>query len=141
MAVTVDASVVVKLFVTEPDSDHAVRLFASRTRIFLPAHALAEVAEVLVRKVRKGEITEQQFDDALRQVPTVAARIELDDLVAAAAGLARRLGQSVYDCMYLAAARQTSTQLITADRRFVESAQAAGIREVVLLSNYSGTSE
>lgn len=59
--IVVDASVVIKAFVTERDSDAADNLWASGLLLVAPAHALAEVGEALRRKLAREEIGRDQF--------------------------------------------------------------------------------
>ncbi len=123
----IDASVVVKALVLEEYSEQASELFfAADVVLWAPAHMLAEAAEVLERKRRDGKITEDQFSEAVASLPGAAVSISLDLLISDAVALARTLNHSVYDCLYLAAARRRQVPLITADGKFRDKARRAG---------------
>lgn len=65
MKLTVDASVVVKWFLTEPQSDEARRLLTPRFHLHAPDILLAEYANTIRKKVHRNEISSPQpyFDE------------------------------------------------------------------------------
>jgi predicted nucleic acid-binding protein len=120
----VDASVAVKWVVPEELSVAAVRLrdgydFAAPDILF------AEIMSTLWKKVRRGEIPEDDGTYAL----AAFNRIELDlipakAIAAEAFQLSLKLRHPAYDCFYPCVAALRSCPLVTADKRLVEAAQA-----------------
>ena len=55
--IVADASVAVKWFVLEQDSEAALAVFRSGEALMSPDHALGEIGEVLVRNCRRGGMT------------------------------------------------------------------------------------
>lgn len=123
----VDASVAVKWFVRE--TDHGTYLAAVRDeRLAAPDRMFLEVANVLRRKVRPGEIAAEQAGRALQRLPRlIDVVVPSVDLLVEAFELSGVLGHSVYDCAYLACARLLEAGLITADARFAAKAAANGL--------------
>ena len=118
----VDASVAIKWFVGEAQSELAVLLLD---------HALAapdllgpECANVLWKKVTRGEIDTAEAE-------TIAAALEASGVVLHptwpllhdAAVMACALGHPAYDCFYLALAGRLQAPLVTADSRLVALAR------------------
>ncbi len=116
-----DASVLAKLFVAEDLSNEARALVANTSDLWAPAHVLAEVGEVLCRKVALGEITTQQCDMALALAPRVVRTAPLDDLIGPAALIAQEIKVSVYDALYLALALARQDVLTTWDKRLLRT--------------------
>ena len=125
MKFTLDASIVVKWYVTEAHSEDARRLLAHRLRRFAPDFLLVEFANTVWKKARRGEIADPYA--YLGEIPEIREAIELlptADLVERAARLALEKDHPLYDCLYLACAEATGSTLITADRAF--AGKAAG---------------
>jgi predicted nucleic acid-binding protein len=117
--IIVDASVAVKWVVDEPDADAAVELL--ERPLAAPALWLAEVANALWRKRRRGDLDEAEVRDACRAILRApVSTIDLDVLSLAATALALRLGHPVYDCFCLAAAELHDSHVVTADRRLLQ---------------------
>jgi predicted nucleic acid-binding protein len=119
----VDASVVVKWFLPEPSRLEALRLLRlyrdDKIRLIAPVLLVAEVANVLSRRVRRGLTTASMAMDAYRLLK-INAPLLVDDrlLVDEAMTLAVGSGQAVYGCLYLALALRRGCDLITADLKF-----------------------
>jgi len=119
----VDASVVVKWFLPEPSRLEALRLLRlyrdDKIRLIAPILLVAEVANVLSRRVRRGLTTASMAMDAYRLLK-INAPLLVDDrlLVDDAMTLAVGSGQAVYGCLYLALALRRGCDLITADLKF-----------------------
>ena len=125
MSVVVDASVVIKWFVPEVGSDAACRLLASEPRLEAPDLLFAEIANVVWKKVLRGQLTRdesQQLIDDLEQiaVDTTPCRALAND----AHAIALITSRSVYDSMYVALALRLDTRVITADERFFRALQS-----------------
>jgi predicted nucleic acid-binding protein len=117
--IIVDASVAVKWVVEEADS--AVAKSLQGHRLLAPDLLHIECANVLWKKVLRGELPPADVQRRLRTL--LKAPVELrrrDQLLAAALALAVELRHPVYDCLYLALAEEAGGQLVSADRRFIE---------------------
>jgi|HubBroStandDraft_3_1064219.scaffolds.fasta_scaffold33308_3 predicted nucleic acid-binding protein len=116
----VDASVALKWVVAEEGSEAASGLAGEA--LSAPSLLLAECANALWVKARRGELDAEEAVDRLallHQAPVRLVAIEV--LTESAARLAFELDHSVYDCLYLALALQQECALITADRRLVRA--------------------
>ena len=124
----VDASVAVKWFTAEALHDEARALLTGSEPLVAPDILAIEFANAMWAKARRDEIDEA---DAVRAIAAVSGHGQPQlrpsaPLVARAFDLARTLDHPVYDCVYLAMAEALDTYVVTADRRFVEVAQAQG---------------
>ncbi|HEY7292799.1 MAG TPA: type II toxin-antitoxin system VapC family toxin [Vicinamibacterales bacterium] len=116
----VDASVVIKWFVPELDSDAAQRLLARPHRYCAPDLLWAETANTIWKKVRRGDLTPVQGRQLVKDigrsaVEAVPSRLLADDAYA----LALASDRTAYDCLYVALAVRLHTQMLTADERLV----------------------
>lgn len=130
-SIAIDAIVAVKALVAEPSSDKARAVIAGNDLIVAPAHAYAEIAEIIHRKHMAGEIDEYQVGRALLRLPDILTFVALDGLIADAFLIARTLHCSVHQCLYLAVARKHRVALISADRRLLERIQGTGFAKTV----------
>ncbi len=127
MTLVIDASVGLKLFVSEEGSAAAEALYAGGESLVAPELVLAELANGLWKLARRGELSEAQFLAAVARLPLVYDElVPLEVLLQSAATIARTLDHPVYDCFYLALAAARGMPLVTADRRLL--ARAAGSR-------------
>lgn len=123
MKLTVDASIVIKWFVAEPMSDETRLLLARRIHLHAPEFLLVEFANTIWKKERRGELSDAQ--PYLEELPGLSDIITLHhdaDLVERAVRMALELDHPIYDCLYLACAETTESDLITADQRFADKA-------------------
>lgn len=123
--IVIDASVAVKWFIPEPDSDAARMLY--RENLIAPAIWLPEVANVLWHHVQTGKLEEAKAKQLLSRyrvapVTSIAADGHIDH----AFSLASQVSHAVYDCLYLALAIAESTYLMTADVRFARAVRQHG---------------
>ena len=118
MKLTVDASVVVKWYVSEIHSEEARLLLGHRLERFAPDFVLVELANIFWKKARRREIGDPRayFQELSRVRQAVILRSSAD-LIERAAQVAAQIDHPVYDCLYLACAEATGSTLITADRR------------------------
>lgn len=120
----VDASVALKWLVKEVNSDKALALPATGPLI-APDLLWTEVANGLWRKAARGDI---DAASALAVLPVLDAmideRVSSSDVTRAALALAMELQHPVYDCVYLALARQRDIPLVTADERLIDKIRA-----------------
>jgi predicted nucleic acid-binding protein len=121
----VDASVGVKWVIDEAGSDLATSIIAGRS-LLVPDLFWIEAANALVAKVRRGELTRAQAQDAwhdLSEAP-LSTRPMTAESLAPALGIAHDFVHPIYDCIYLALSIAEHTKVVTADRRFVEIVRA-----------------
>ena len=114
----IDASVAVKWVVPEPDSKHAECLLEHG--LVAPDLLFAECANVLWKKVRRGELTKGEADVAAQtleqaDLTIVSARA----YVIRATAIAVELDHPAYDGIYLAVAEALQLRLVTADDRLI----------------------
>ena len=118
MKLTVDASVVVKWYVTEAHSEEARVLLGHRLVRFAPDFVLVELANIFWKKARLREIGDPQ--PYFRELSRVREAVDLTssaDLIERAAEIAAQIDHPVYDCLYIACAEATGSALVTADRK------------------------
>ena len=117
MNLTVDASIAVKWFVAESLCDDARRLLSHRLCLHAPDILIAEFANTIWNKTRKGEIEgPQPYFDELAHLPDILTLHPSGRLLDRAARIAVAIDHPVYDCLYLACAEGAASALITADR-------------------------
>ena len=118
MNLTVDASVVVKWYVSEIHSEQARWLLGHRLERFAPEFVLVELANIFWKKARLREIGDPQpYFQELHRVREAVVLSPSADLIERAAQIAAQIDHPVYDCLYVACAEATGSTLITADRR------------------------
>ena len=128
MKLTVDASIVAKWFLTEPQSEEARQLLAPRIRLHAPDLLLVEHANVIWKKVHQREISDPRpYLDELASLPDAVTLHRSADFLDHAARLAMEMDHPVYDCLYLACADATRSVLITADHRFAKKAAGSSV--------------
>jgi predicted nucleic acid-binding protein len=133
-SVVLDASFVVKLLADEPGSDHCRALMAMirGARRLMPSHAVAEIVEVLRRKLRKGLLPRRQLEIAVEVLPSIADELSASALIPGAVAIADRHGITIYDALYVAAADQAGAVLITADPKLTERLDGSAFDHLIL---------
>ncbi|MBP7337522.1 type II toxin-antitoxin system VapC family toxin [Niveispirillum sp.] len=125
MTIVVDASVAVKWLVTEDDSTAAVRLCA--LPLAAPDLLSAEVASIMWKKVRRGEVTPAIAQAALLVLAEMGiGLVPGSRLAGKALSLACELDHSPYDMFYVALAIERDIPLVTADNRLINKVQQVG---------------
>lgn len=123
MKLTVDASIVVKWFVAEPMSGESRLLLSRHIHLFAPELVLVEFANTIWKKERLKEIRDAQpFVKELAGLSDIITLHQDADLVERAVRITLEMDHPIYDCLYLACAEATDSDLITADQRFAEKA-------------------
>jgi len=138
----VDASVAAKWLLKEDLTDQAIGLLdETRYELWAPDYILSEVYNVLCKKVRRRELTENAALQLAEDLAGAPINIRnFIDYLDVAMRLALRHSQAVYDCIYLAMATQMGCALVTADQRFSRAVRQtqepmALLTEVVWLGN------
>ena len=118
MKLTVDASVVVKWYVSEEYSDEARLQLGHRLERFAPDFVLVELANIFWKKARLREISDPAtYFQELHRVREAVVLSSSANLIGRAAQIAAQIDHPVYDCLYIACAEATNSTLITADRK------------------------
>ena len=125
-ACIVDASVAIKWVVAETGTAEALALLGNE--LLAPALFEAECANILWKKVRRGELSEQEAMIAGGILRGADVALEpMSGLMEPALRLAVSLGHPAYDCFYLALAKATGAAFVTADEVLVRRVKAAGL--------------
>jgi predicted nucleic acid-binding protein len=133
--IVLDASVVIKWFLQESDSEKALQfkeeLLRGKVDIIVPDLVLYEILNVLRFKSGVTEAAVKTilpaFFDLGVEIITPSQRLLEETL-----HLSFVTELSVYDCVYLALANELGAKLVTADKRLVR--QAAPLAKVELLN-------
>jgi predicted nucleic acid-binding protein len=120
----IDASIAVKWVVEEPGTETALGL-RSRFRFLAPELLIAECANILWKKVHRGELLPDEATMAGRLLERSGIGfVPMRGLLEQAAELAISLSHPAYDCIYLAIARQNKARFVTADQRLLRAMSA-----------------
>jgi predicted nucleic acid-binding protein len=129
----VDASVATKWLFDEAGSSKAAQLRAASYDLFAPDLMSIEVANVVWKRVRQGELPIEAGRHALRVLRSAPVRMRrTQSLVDAAWEIAVQLERTMYDGLYLALAVGLEAPLVTADRRLYDSIARSDLGEHVL---------
>lgn len=121
MGFVIDASVAIKWVVEEVGSAAAMEL--RDEELAAPSLWLAEVANVLWVKARRGDLTPEEARERQRWIASAPVFLApLGGLIPAAVEFAYRLDVTVYDALYLALAADRQEPLVTADLRLHRAA-------------------
>ena len=117
--VVIDASIAIKWVVEEDGTAEALTL-RRRANVIAPELLIAECANILWKKVQRGELNNDEALLAARLLQ--AAEVEFlpsRSLLEAATHIAIELKHAAYDCLYLALAAERDCRFVTADESFV----------------------
>jgi predicted nucleic acid-binding protein len=118
----VGASVAIKWFVPESRSAAAGRLLEGEHELLAPDLAVIEFGALLSKKIRLGEISDNEARDILAGLHAIPLRIEqCTNLLDLAFEVGDDLELDFYDSIYLAMAIRTASPLVTADRELHEA--------------------
>jgi predicted nucleic acid-binding protein len=93
-----------------------------------PDVVLVEVANVLAKKVRAGNMTGSEATQALQIVRDGFAKLVASEtLISRALELSIMLSHPVYDCVFLACAERLETRLVTRDALFTKRVRDRGM--------------
>jgi predicted nucleic acid-binding protein len=130
-AFVVDASVVIKWFIDESGTTEALSL--RRHRLLAPDLLVAECANVLWKKVRRNELSEDEAVLAARLLARSDIELEpMRALLEPATRLAIALDHPAYDCTYLALAAARGCDFVTADEALSRKTMPAGLTAKVI---------
>jgi predicted nucleic acid-binding protein len=130
--IVIDASVAIKWSIPEIHSAEALRYLDPSLERQAPELLLAEIANILLKKTNRGEITPDQSlriaDDVRQSDVTI---YPMSDLIVSALSIALATGRSAYDSMYLALADALGTQVVTADRKLYNAIQNSPYAQLI----------
>jgi predicted nucleic acid-binding protein len=134
----VDASVVIKWFVPEPDLASANALRARGLRLAVPDLLFVETANILWKLVRRGEMQPPRAIEIIEEIVTAPfVTYTNESLARDAIDLALATGVSAYDASYVALATRLNVSCITADQKLVRKlAGTPAADHVALLADY-----
>lgn len=137
----VDASVAVKWIAPEEASIEAQQL-REGFALLAPELIYAECANIIWKKVRKGNIPESGAVRAAEILASVEVEtFSLGPLSPTAVELSVRLNHPAYDCFYLALAVNEDCRMVTADERLLRVIKQSAYRDLipycVLLSDFA----
>lgn len=121
--VVVDASVGIKLALSEEYSEQVARLFAESLlkasgSILVPDLFFIECANVLWKVVRRGDYEQEKAEEDMAMLQTLRLKTaSTRDLMQRALTIACQYGITAYDACYVALSDITGTPLLTADNR------------------------
>lgn len=129
MIYVVDASVSVKWYVPELFEKEADKILNGSHDLHAPELILPEFSNIIRKKIRRGEITEQIG----KKIVTAFGKTSLKfhshkKLINSAFVGATITGQTVYDWTYLALAVALDCQFVTADERFYNVLEKTDIK-------------
>lgn len=141
--IVIDASIAVKWVVEEEGTEAALGL-RKGFRFLAPELLIAECANILWKKLQRGELLSDEAIVAARLLERSGiGLVSMRGLLERATELALSLSHPAYDCVYLAVARQNGARFVTADQRLLRtvSERAPGdlSRLCVSLADLAGT--
>jgi predicted nucleic acid-binding protein len=124
-AVVVDASVCAKWVLLEDHTTEARGLLLRDCAFLAPDLVLCEVACVLWKRVRRGELSAADAGDVLTTFLDLPLRTySHGTLIPRGLQIGLETGRSVYDSLYIALAESQECMLVTADRRLYNSTRS-----------------
>jgi len=130
--IVVDASVAVKWFVPETGHEAALAVLGSGETLIAPDLIVAETMHAMRKKLRTGDVTEEQFLRIGADLPSYFDEVAPSaSATEEAARLSIRLDHGFYDRVYLALALTSSATLVTADETFQAKVLSAGLATAV----------
>jgi len=128
MSVVVDATVAVNWTIETPLSNDAERLLQSGVPLIAPEFIIVEVTNAFYFSFKQQTGRVERALEGLEFLPRwFAELVPASPLRFRAMAYAMELDHPVYDCFYLALAEKRSTQLVTADERFLRKVKDVGI--------------
>jgi predicted nucleic acid-binding protein len=134
MARVVDANLVIKWYVEEPDSHAARVLFWETEEFAVPDLLFLETASTLRTKVRNGELTQEEARHISKLIVDGPFDIYSDrELTGEALRIGLEYGVTPYDASYVALAMKLKTDCATADRKLFEKLRNTALQDYVTL--------
>ncbi len=124
-----DTSALIRLYVPDGPVPEGVqealeKAWAGDAALLVPELALAEAAQVLLKKERAGSLSPEEAEGILAEILVLPLEVVGHaNLVGSAASLARRLELTVYDGLFLALSLEKGASLLTADEELATAFQ------------------
>lgn len=132
-ALVVDASIAIKWVAEEEGTEIAVDL-RWRFRFAAPELIIPECANILWKKVQRGELTRDEAGLGARLLERLGIDIlPMAGLLEPATSLAIELSHPAYDCAYQMAARRSGSRFVTADTRLLRTIAERASSEIASL--------
>lgn len=126
--IVVDASVATKWVLAEPGREEAKALLRNGRKLVAPSWIRFEVTGAIVRRFRKDELEEEaaraacnHWDDILER--ELVELVPSEDLLQIAREFSFGARHGLADCLYLAAGKMLSADVVTADPKLRERGQ------------------
>jgi len=134
MARVIDANLVIKWYVEEPDSSAARQLLWETEEFAVPDLLFLETGSILSKKVRNQELTPEEA----RRIGELIVDGPFDvyndrELAGDALKIALEYQVTPYDASYVALAMKLETDCATADRKLFEKLRHTDLRDYVSL--------
>src|SRR5215470_7349622 len=129
----VDASVAARWYFPEPLAEQADILLMQRTEILAPDILPVELAALVWKRTRRGEIDESMADRIVAELRRVPLELRpTSDLVTTALPLALHRGFTLTDAFYIVLAMQSGCPFVTADRRLYDALRSGPLADHAL---------
>ena len=137
--IVVDASVGVKWFVSEKNSENAKSILIENNQLHAPEFFLVEVNSVFSKKIKAHELIKSEADDARIQLDNFPIEYHSTrNIINRAFDLSLEIPHRIYDCLYLSLAIHLEALMVTADEEFYAKLQSTKYSACVkLIQNYS----
>jgi predicted nucleic acid-binding protein len=133
MTLVVDASVAACWYLPQPLSTAATEILRAEEPLVAPGLLQLELASVLLRAVRRGELTAREAALVTEELlPRAVGLVPAWPPVENVLGLAVLHGGSVYDAVYVVTALGLRAGLVTAHPQQAAIARAAGVEARLL---------
>jgi len=129
----IDANVAAGLILALPWSEEAREEIRNHAERIAPSIFVAELANALWQNVRAGNIAVETAVASLNEMLPVIELSADSALVEPALRLAASENHPLYDCLYLALAKERRQILITADMKLAALARRTGVAVRLLL--------
>ena len=137
--IVVDASVAVLWALPQQFTEQALALLGSRHELIAPELLHLEVGGVLLRAVRRREVTAEKAREMLdRFLPQAITLVATRDHQHLPFEIALAHGGSIYDAVYIALAQTLAAPIVTADGQMLRTAKSAGLRAVLIDDGLGG---
>ncbi len=132
-SLVVDSSIVIKWSVPEVHSADALRYLDRDLVRDAPELLLAEVGNILWKKVGRGELSRDEAERIADDLGVADITLHpMSSLIVPALRIALDAGRTAYDTIYLALAESLSTRMVTADRRLYNALNGGPYARLVL---------
>jgi predicted nucleic acid-binding protein len=121
--VVIDASLASKWVLPERDSGAALAILRQEDIVFhAPELCVAELVNILWKRVKRGELSPREAIDTLELVRALPVRHHPHEPLAdSALAIAIEFDITAYDALYVAVARGLGAEVITADGRLARA--------------------